>query len=122
MVNHGQFAKFTKLSPHQTFLLYGKHTEHDHRSTITDDSLNLEGGDTLVVPRCSSGEDLSTFHWHTGGHKARGTYRVFTLSCFTGSQDKDTLPIFFLSGDGTGHQGGSGAHTVVGNSAFHLPQ
>ena len=97
-----------------------KHTEHDHRFTITEDSLNSEEGYTLVVSRCSPGEDLSTFHWYPGGYKAGGTYRAFTLSCFTGSEDKDTSPILFLSGDGTGHQGGSGGPIVVGNSASHL--
>ena len=91
-----------------------KHTEHDHRSTIADDSLSSEEGDTLV-PRCSPGEDIRTFHWHPGGHKASSTYRAFTSSCFTGSQDKDTSPILFLSGDGAGHQGGSGGPTVMGN-------
>ena len=65
---------------------------------------------------------LAHFNWYAGGHKTSSTYRAFTLSCFTGSQDKDTLPILFPSGDGTGHQGGSGGPTVVGNSASHLPQ
>ena len=103
-----------------TPMICDKHTEHDHRSSITEDSLNSEGGNTLVVPRCSPGEDLSTFHWHPGGYKASGIYRVFTLSCFTRSPDKDTSPILFLSGDVIDHQGGSGGPTVVGNSASHL--
>ena len=66
-----------------------------NHSNITEDSINSGGGTTLVVSRYSPVEDPSTFHWHPGGHKASGTYRVFTLLCFTGSQDKDTSPILF---------------------------
>ena len=61
--------------------IWYKHIEHENRSTVTDDSLNSEESDTLVVPICSPGEDLSTFHRYPGGHKATSTYISLTHYC-----------------------------------------
>ena len=39
-----------------------KYTNHDYRSTPTEDTLNSEGGNASVVLRCSPDEDPSKFH------------------------------------------------------------